>query len=306
MSIYLYILLLMKKALNILNIFYLCFINSIIFLFIILSLLLFGFVGVNLMQWELGLIESSSVFVQFLYNYVWFILVLVFLVRNRDFFFKYYDKIVLFFFSREIICNKREKKRKSVKCKKVVKRYIRHKFRFGGGYRLDFRTGNLKFYSHKIKYTKGQFKKLVRSFEDENLDNLENNYNIMEKQVEHPTFYHLDKENRRLIKFNKTHSRRVYNEETKNYEKTIYIGKDEGGRKEYMTNIQVHMLGKEKRDIVIDIRDIIAEGKTIDFEIPRIMEKDLMKMGIPIEEIRMSSRVNELDKWSEMLAKWED
>jgi len=176
----------------------------------------------------------------------------------------------------------------------IIKRYIRHKFRFGGGYRFDFRTGKLKFFSHKIKYTKNEYKNYIVSFKSENKNIIEEVYNISLKQVEHPTFYHLDKGNRRLIKFNKTHSKRVYNEQTNNYEKTIYIGKGKGGRREYMTNIQVHFL--KRKDIAIDIFDIIAEGKTIDFKIPRIMENDLIKLGIPIEEIRISSRTNEMSK----------
>jgi len=95
------------------------------------------------------------------------------------------------------------------------------------------------------------------------------------------------------------------------YKQVLYIkkkkrmlGKGKGDRREYMTNIQVHFL--KRKDIAINIFDIIAEGKTIDFKIPRIMKNDLIKLGIPIEEIRISSRTNEMSKWIEMLAKWED
>jgi len=185
----------------------------------------------------------------------------------------------------------------------IIKRYIRHKFRFGGGYRFDFRTGKLKFFSCKIKYIKNDFKNLVKSFNEEYEESL-SSYNITWKQAEHPTFYHLDKENRRLIKFHKTHSKKIYNEQINSYEKTIYIGKGEDGRREYMTNIQQHKL--DDKNVAIAIRDIIAEGEAIDFEIPRLIEQDLVSLGIPIKEIRKSNFNYEIDKWSEMLAKWDD
>jgi len=169
--------------------------------------------------------------------------------------------------------------------KKRIKRYIRPKFRNGSYY--NFRTGKLKFFSIKAQMTTVNFKKL--EFKDKL--KLKKIYDISEKQVEHPTFYHLVSETKRLIKFNKTHSKKIYNEQTNRY---VYIGKGEDGRREYVSSIKQCQL--KDRDLAIGIRDIIAEGRVVDFEIPGFIEEDLVNLGVTLQEIRSNSRVNELDK----------
>jgi len=79
----------MKKVLNNLNI-SLSSLLTILSFIIILGSLLIGFVGISVMQWELGFQESSSAFAESLvdlYNFVWvflnFTLVLVFVALTR-------------------------------------------------------------------------------------------------------------------------------------------------------------------------------------------------------------------------------
>jgi len=79
----------MRKVLNNLNISLSSLLTILSFVIIIGSLLV-GFVGISVMQWELGFIETSSAFAESLvdlYNFIWvfliFTLVLVFIVLTR-------------------------------------------------------------------------------------------------------------------------------------------------------------------------------------------------------------------------------